>query len=233
MRSRSSIRAKGILGRTMAALDKHRSRLFSTSGSAKMLEGAPYEPDFLSKESGVVRFRELGELGAKISNITSPVSGSVFAETYKRALEQALRSTEELGAALDSQTLSTAFADDPISMQLAQVAKVLKLQPQLQLERAAFFTEHFGFDTHTDAVEIVDRKLGEVNAALASFELELKAQGRWEGVTVVTVSDFGRTLSSNGQGGDGPWVGRQHVCDGRGGQGSPHSRQLPVRHQRR
>ena len=209
-----SIRAKGILGRTMAALDKHRSRLFSTSGSAKMLEGAPYEPDFLSKESGVVRFRELGELGAKISNITSPVSGSVFAETYKRALEQALRSTEELGAALDSQTLSTAFADDPISMQLAQVAKVLKLQPQLQLERAAFFTEHFGFDTHTDAVEIVDRKLGEVNAALASFELELKAQGRWEGVTVVTVSDFGRTLSSNGQGTDHGWGGNTFVMGG-------------------
>ena len=212
-----SIQAKGVLGRAVTALDAHeqryRSRLFSTSGSAKMLEGAPHAPDFLDKEKGIIQ-PELGGLGHLIRNITSPVSSSIFAETYKGALEQALRTTEELGAAMDAQRLSARFASDPISMQLAQVCKVLKLQPQLQLERAAFFTEHFGFDTHTDAIGTVDVKLAEVNAALASFEAELKAQGLWESVTVVTASDFGRTLTSNGQGTDHGWGGNIFVVGG-------------------
>ena len=37
-----------------------------------------------------------------------------------------------------------------------------------------------------------------VDAALGAFEKEMKAQGLWDSVSVLTISDFGRTLTSNG-----------------------------------
>ena len=37
-----------------------------------------------------------------------------------------------------------------------------------------------------------------VDAVLGAFEKEMKAQGLWDSVSVLTISDFGRTLTSNG-----------------------------------
>ena len=39
-----------------------------------------------------------------------------------------------------------------------------------------------------------------VDAVLGAFEKEMKAQGLWDSVALLTVSDFGRTLTSNGNG---------------------------------
>ena len=38
----------------------------------------------------------------------------------------------------------------------------------------------------------------QVDAVLGAFETEMKAQGLWDSVAVLTISDFGRTLTSNG-----------------------------------
>ena len=38
-----------------------------------------------------------------------------------------------------------------------------------------------------------------VDAVLGAFEKEMKAQGLWDSVSVLTISDFGRTLTSNGR----------------------------------
>ena len=40
--------------------------------------------------------------------------------------------------------------------------------------------------------------MGSVDSVLGAFEREMKAQGLWDSVAVLTVSDFGRTLTSNG-----------------------------------
>ena len=49
---------------------------------------------------------------------------------------------------------------------------------------------------------------------------ELKAEGVWNDVVLVVVSDFGRTLNSNGQGTDHAWGGNYLVMGGgvKGGQ---------------
>ena len=38
----------------------------------------------------------------------------------------------------------------------------------------------------------------QIDTALSAFVAEMKAQGRWEDVTVVSTSEFGRTITSNG-----------------------------------
>tara|TARA_B110000046_G_C12644185_1_gene253925 strand:- start:35 stop:223 length:189 start_codon:yes stop_codon:yes gene_type:complete len=43
-------------------------------------------------------------------------------------------------------------------------------------------------------------KLRVINANLELFVEEMKAQGTWDSTTIITVSEFGRSLTSNGQG---------------------------------
>ena len=54
-----------------------------------------------------------------------------------------------------------------------------------------------------------------LNQALEDFVTEMKAQDNvWENITMVTTSDFGRTLSSNGAGTDHAWAGNHIVLGG-------------------
>ena len=54
-----------------------------------------------------------------------------------------------------------------------------------------------------------------MNAAVESFVKELKDCDAWDDVVFVTMSDFGRTLTSNGMGTDHGWGGN-HVLLGGG-----------------
>jgi hypothetical protein len=46
------------------------------------------------------------------------------------------------------------------------------------------------------------------------FMAEMKAQNMWDSVTVLTASDFGRTLTNNGAGTDHAWAGHDFVLGG-------------------
>merc|ERR1711991_396184 len=67
---------------------------------------------------------------------------------------------------------------------------------------------------------MLDTLFGDVDDGINTFATEMKAQGIWDDVVVLTVSDFGRTLTSNGQGTDHGWGGNHIIAGGgvRGGQ---------------
>ena len=55
-----------------------------------------------------------------------------------------------------------------------------------------------GYDTHTDLEGSLDSLLEDLNASVEAFVTEMKDQGIWnEGITIVTVSEFARTLTPN------------------------------------
>jgi uncharacterized protein (DUF1501 family) len=56
--------------------------------------------------------------------------------------------------------------------------------------------------------------LPQVSAAIGAFYQQLVALGMQNNVTLFTASDFGRTLTSNGQGSDHAWGGNQLVVGG-------------------
>ena len=62
--------------------------------------------------------------------------------------------------------------------------------------------------------------LAELDHALGGFADALKSMGMWDKVVTFTQSDFGRTLTSNGDGSDHGWSGLQFVLGGavQGGQ---------------
>lgn len=51
---------------------------------------------------------------------------------------------------------------------------------------------HGNFDFHANLAVSLDRKFVDLNAALKAFVSEMKSQKRWDDVTIVVTSDFGR-----------------------------------------
>jgi cullin-associated NEDD8-dissociated protein 1 len=72
---------------------------------------------------------------------------------------------------------------------------------------------------HSGLSMSLPKQLGFVDHAMKSFREEMQAQGMWEQVVVVQGSEFGRTLTSNGDGTDHAWGGNYFVAGGavRGG----------------
>jgi len=71
-----------------------------------------------------------------------------------------------------------------------------------------------GYDTHNSEYTELQQRFTELNAALQGFVAELKGQNIFESTVLVTSSDFGRTLTSNGKGTDHAWAGNHFVLGG-------------------
>lgn len=147
-----------------------------------------------------------------------------FTETFSHMLNRSVVDTARLGAILaDSPSPTASYPDSGIARQLKNVASVILARAKTGNEREMFYTEQGGFDSHFQALRpgsTVYTKLAEVDAALAAFEAEMKAEGLWDDVVLISGSDFGRKLASNSGGTDHAWGGNYFVAGGavRGGQ---------------
>jgi uncharacterized protein (DUF1501 family) len=132
------------------------------------------------------------------------------------ALNGALISDSALPAAPRFNDVTNALA-----VQLRLVARMIGGRSALGARRQVFMVSIGGFDTHDFQNRDHGRLLGRVSQALAYFDTlmshsSINAQGM---VTAFTASEFGRTLSSNGDGTDHGWGGHHFVVGGavRGG----------------
>ena len=91
------------------------------------------------------------------------------------------------------------------------MAKLIAVRDDLQMQRQIFFVATGGFDSHDTQNEDQPGLLGGIDAGIKAFydaTVELQIADR---VTTFTQSDFGRTLTSNGDGTDHAWGGNQIV----------------------
>ncbi len=130
---------------------------------------------------------------------------------HGRALAMAQRVNEALSQA---PVFGTAFPQGGLGQQLQMVARLIAVRELLSVSRQVFFVSMGGFDTHDDQVDLQPGLLGGVSAGLAAFASALDEIGAAPMVTTFTMSDFGRTLTSNGDGTDHGWGGHQLVMGG-------------------
>ena len=97
---------------------------------------------------------------------------------------------------------------------LFQVSKVVKAQSLLGGERDVFYVQIGGFDSHKDVAATLDERFTEIDDAIAAFETEMKDIGVWDGTVILSASEFGRTLRSNGVGTDHAWGGNHFMVGG-------------------
>lgn len=64
-----------------------------------------------------------------------------------------------------------------------------------------YYVNHGGFDTHRQQEGRHDQLLAQMDGALKAFFADLKAQGNYKRVTVMTFSEFGRRVAQNASGG--------------------------------
>jgi uncharacterized protein (DUF1501 family) len=106
--------------------------------------------------------------------------------------------------------------------QLEQVAKVIALRDTLGLKRQIFFCSIGGFDTHGDQVNGNDATTGQhanlwatIDNAVSAFYNATVGLGVANNVTLVTMSEFGRTYVPNGGlGTDHAWGNHSFVIGG-------------------
>jgi len=115
----------------------------------------------------------------------------------------------------DFSGFSTGVHETGVSLgeQLELVAKVLSIKDNFpgQKKRQIFFVNHHGWDTHNGDNK---HQVGYLSDSLGAFNDALKKMGMENQVTTFTISDFGRSLTSNGTGTDHGWGGHAFVMGG-------------------
>ena len=138
-----------------------------------------------------------------------------------RVASRSISAQAQVGTALLSQrALTTSF--DPansLAQQLQIVARMIAARSSLGVSRQVFFVSLGGFDLHDFLPTQHPALLAKVSDALGSFYDATVELGVADSVTTFTASDFGRTLSSNGDGSDHGWGSHHFVMGGavRGG----------------
>jgi len=69
------------------------------------------------------------------------------------------------------------------------------------LPTRVYYVGQGGYDTHSNQLGSHERLMGELDSALAAFVADLKAQGNFNRVVLMTFSEFGRRVAENGSGG--------------------------------
>ena len=211
--------AKGVLGKIADALSSqepaYSTAAYSTSGNRKILDGLS-PADILDARKGVIMYEGYDELGSSIEQLFTPnQSASIFSNTLTTLTDAALKKTNTLGGILENVTVTETFPKTQLGWQLLQVARVIAARDPLQTDRASFVVRLGGFDSHNTAGAALNTKVSQIDDALRSFVGEMKSQGIWDDVAVVTISDFARTMTSNGLGTDHGWGGNHVLLGGK------------------
>ena len=109
---------------------------------------------------------------------------------------------------------SVVFPSSYVGSRPQMVAKAIQGHPAMGAKRQTFFIQFGGWDHHSGVLNFQSQMLPQVSAAISAFYAALTAMGMQDQVTLFTASDFGRSLTSNGQGSDHAWGGNQLVVGG-------------------
>lgn len=144
----------------------------------------------------------------------------MYKKTYADILKRSLAGSIEFRAAMAQiGPLNTFFSDNRISQSFKRITEVILARNILGFKRQIFFVQMGGWDMHGELLRSHERNLTVVDKALYEFSNGLNEIGMFDAVTTFTISDFGRTLTSNGNGSDHAWGGNALVMGGgvRGG----------------
>jgi hypothetical protein len=109
---------------------------------------------------------------------------------------------------------TTIPSGNTLASNLAMIARIAASAGKMGARRQVFFVQLGGWDHHDEVVNNQLAMLRTVSVALNTFWNALNEFGLQNNVTLFTASDFGRTLTSNGNGSDHAWGGNHLVLGG-------------------
>lgn len=149
-----------------------------------------------------------------VKDLATEMYANVFQETLGTVSNQTLETFEEFKLAVSGVNINTDFSGHYTSQNMKMMARVIGARNELGMNRQTFFMNMGGWDHHDDVLPSQQVMLGQLNNAISEFYTSLEELGVEDKVTIFTISDFGRTLTSNGNGSDHAWGGNTIVAGG-------------------
>ncbi len=164
---------------------------------------------------------------ATLKSIVTAGNQHLFANEYGAIVKRSVDAQAAFQVAYTASTVTAPtqyvqpstnnLANNGLAQQLQTVARIIGARNGLGAKRQVFFVSMGGFDTHdgqnmnqADLLARISHALGYFDGALAG----LVGGDMRNNVTLFTASDFGRTLTSNGDGTDHGWGGHHFVSGG-------------------
>ncbi len=213
-------------------LDSNASSTFtcvSVAGNAVMMTGRDAFQYQVSSR-GVTQLRDDtfydDSATAGVREIMELQSSEVFPSTYATVSRRALDAADDLSSAVATAEAQHDFdalfpgesGNNDLDRAMSQLKMVAKLmaagRDSLGVRRQVFFVSMGGFDNHNGLLQRHPELLAGLSGSLTAFHRATQRIGISENVTTFTASDFGRTLTSNGDGSDHGWGGHHLVMGG-------------------
>jgi len=169
----------------------------------------PSEPDGGRMSAEEMLFRQLNETASGEESVAAPDGASVGAINGKTksdlstldflqrtALDAQLSSDKILAVARKSKSTVT-YPQGQLAASLNIVARMIGGG----LPTRVYYASQGGFDTHAGQINAHQRLMTEFNDAVTAFVSDLKQQGNFERVLLMTFSEFGRRVQENANGG--------------------------------
>ena len=153
---------------------------------------------------------------AAMQQIAQQARGHTLENEYNKVTKRATEAEGRITGAIlaDDLTGFPSGSTNYLAAQLKMVARLIRGRTALGVKRQVFFVSMGGFDLHDD----IDTKQGPLMArlseAMSAFQDYINTNDLGSKVTAFTASDFGRTLSSNGNGSDHGWGSHHFVVGG-------------------
>jgi uncharacterized protein (DUF1501 family) len=142
---------------------------------------------------------------------------NIFTQDLATTTQRSIDANVSLSAALASAPdlpLPADLASSSLAGQLRVVARMIASRNALGAKRQVFLVSIGGWDTHDDQLATQPGLHTQVAGALSYFYNATVGLGVSDRVTTFTGSDFGRTLTTNGDGSDHGWGSHHFVMGG-------------------
>lgn len=134
-----------------------------------------------------------------------------FKQTYMEILRTAQNNHEDFRNAVEKTKVNTSFSQTQLSNDLKMIAKTIASSKKLGMKRQTFYVLYHGWDHHDELLSAQSDMLKVLDNGLYEFNNALEEIGASKNVLTFTASDFGRSLTSNGNGTDHAWGGNSII----------------------
>ncbi len=136
----------------------------------------------------------------------------MFAKTYVDVIRRSRDGHVQFQDAIGNvPPFQTTFTDNYLSHAFQMAANSIAAHEALGMKRQIFFIDYGGWDNHDEVLNTQSGLLYELDTAFGEFSDALTEIGLSKQVTTFSLSEFSRTLTSNGNGTDHAWGGNVMV----------------------
>lgn len=152
---------------------------------------------------------------AGINSMLNQQYHNVFKKSYANIVSNAQESNQEFNEAISQVApFTTQFSQNYVSQSLQMIARTIAARETLGMKKQTFFLTFGGWDHHDELLSNQNEMLAMLSSALGEFQSAMEELATQDEVTTFTISDFARTLTSNGNGTDHAWGGNAIVMGG-------------------